>query len=340
MILQIDDKRLDFFNSVTVDLLYDSVASSFGFDFPYDPTKHKELFKSLSYKRAKVIFENETLITGTVINDTKTDQSQKALANVSGYSLPGVLEDCTVPISSYPLQSDGLSCKQIAEKLLAPFGIGLIISSSVASKMDEVLEVSTSDEKQTIKGYLSEICSQKDVIITHTAGGALLFTKPNTGSAPKAHFEPGKTIATRYTLSNNGQQLHSSITVIKQADIDGGNAGESTVSNPLIGQLRPLVKVQDSGTDNDSEQAGRNARSAELKSISLTIEVTGWKVNGVLLKPGDIVTVRNPNIGLFIKNRWFVDAISYKGDEKGKAASIKLVLPSVYDGTTPANIYE
>ncbi|NBR25516.1 MAG: hypothetical protein EBU08_17415, partial [Micrococcales bacterium] len=61
------------------------------------------------------------------------------------------------------------------------------------------------------------------------------------------------------------QGIHSAITLMKQADSDGGNAGEVTVYNPYSPIVfRPTVATQGSGDDNDTTTAAR-AELAKMK---------------------------------------------------------------------------
>ena len=346
MILKINDRirntKVDFFNNVNVELRYDSVASAFSFGFYFDPNDQTlvDLACIGHYHLCTVEHNDELLLSGYLISETFRSSSQREISSFGGYSLPGVLEDCEIPTSLYPLQSDGLTLRQIANKLISPFGLKLVVDSSVASLVDSVYDTSTANESQSIKSYLSELASQKNVILSHTPKGELLFTKAKTKQTPLFFFD-GSVSTVSMSLSFNGQAMHSSITVMKQASIDGGNAGESTVSNPFVPFVfRPKVKIQNSGDDNDSGEAARNMLSQELKNIKLTINLDRWEIDGKLIKPNSIIAVKNPEIYLFQKSNWFIESVRFIGDEKQRTATLTCVLPSVYDGSTPSYIFE
>ena len=341
MTLKINNKVFDYFNGFAVQLRFDAVASAFSFSVYFDPENadHKLLLKPLKYARAVVEHNGEVLITGTILNHTFKSGPQKSLVLLSGYSLPGVLEDCEITPSVYPLQSDGLTLKEIAEKLCKPFNISVAISESVKERMDKTFDVSDAKETQSVKSYLTELAAQKNIILTHTSVGALLFTEAKADQKPFFHFEnniPG----TEYSLSVNGQGMHKDITVLKQAsDVEGANAGEETITNPFVSAFRSKVVVQSSGTDIETQQAAKNIRADELKNIKLSIATDRWEIDGKIVKPNSIISVHNNELFIYNKTNFFVESVSLKGDSKETTATLECVLPAVYNGREPVNIF-
>jgi len=111
---------------------------------PENP-EHKQIFKPYSYSTVEVFHNGELLMTGTFLNNSFLSASKKSLIPISGYSVPGILEDCEIPVSSYPLQSINLNLKQIAEKLIKPFGIKMIVDPLVEDKMNRTFKSSTGE---------------------------------------------------------------------------------------------------------------------------------------------------------------------------------------------------
>lgn len=346
MELYIDDRirnrKVDFFNTFNLNLQYDSVASSFGFSFYFNPDnkEHVEMACIGHNHLVRVEHNGELLLTGFLLSQGFTDAPVKSLCKFGGYSLTGVLEDCQIPTSIYPLQSDGLTLRQIATKLLNPFKIGLKTANGV--NIDSVFKTTTADETQTIKDYLTELATQKNIIITHDSEGNLLFTQALKKQTPILDFFPGQPGSTDMNLTFNGQAMHSHITVVKQASMDGGNAGQYTIRNPYVPFVyRPKVMNQTSGTDNDTQSAAKNALAAELKNLKLVINTDRWTdANGKIIKPNNIITVLNPEIYLFKKTKWFVESVNFVGDNENLTASITCVLPEVYNGEHPEYLFE
>ena len=122
--INIDGKNVDFFTAGSITLKLDSIASTFEFAsrFSAQNKEHQEMFKPLQYKEVQIFNSNNKLIfTGTILNHRFKSNSGRELVIISGYSKTGILEDVTIPVSSYPLESTNRSLKDIAEKLNAAF---------------------------------------------------------------------------------------------------------------------------------------------------------------------------------------------------------------------------
>jgi len=335
--------QIDTFNKFSLLLKYDSVASAFSFSFYFDPEnpEHKLLFQPGHYHQLDVEHNGELLLRGWILGQAFGQTSEKILSSVNGYSLPGVLEDCQIPIDLYPLQADKKNLREIAQRLVSKFPFSVQIDGAVASKMEQIYDITTAKDNDTIKGYLNNLSSQKDIVLTHTPTGNLLFTKAKTRSTPIFHFEPGLESVIEMSLKFDGQKMHSDITVQKQTSIEGGNSGESTITNPFVPFVyRPRVVTQNSGDDNDTVEAAKSVRSSEMKGIVLTIKTSMWELEGKVIKPNQIITVRNPELYLYKKSNWFIESVKLDGDETETTATLTCVLPEVYNGGTPSYVFE
>src|SRR5688572_1535114 len=111
MILKINHRlgvsKVEFFNNFNLNLKFDSVASTFGFQFYFDPTnkEHAELACVSHFHEAIVEHNDEVLCTGYILSNVFNRGPKKQLVQFGGYSKPGVFEDCEIPPDMYPLQS-------------------------------------------------------------------------------------------------------------------------------------------------------------------------------------------------------------------------------------------
>jgi len=343
---RIRNRKVEFFNQYRIGLRYDSMASTFSFNGYFNPKnpEHKELYCIGHYHIAYLEHGGELILTGNLVSSKFADTAKPELASFAGYSLPGFLEDCQIPPSLYPLQSDGLTLREIASKLIAPFKLSMVVDNSVSSLMDEAYEKTTAEPTESIKDYLTSLAAQKNIVISHNAHGQLVFTKAATGKTPILNFN--STVANaipfdKMEFDYDGQAMHSHIHVIRQASKDGGNAGESEIRNPYVPFVyRPKVIIQSSGTDNDTDKVARMALAAELKNLKLMITTDRWEMpDGKIIKPNNTITVVNPEIYLFKKSTWFVEAIEFTGDEKRTVATLTCVLPEVYNNKVPEYLF-
>jgi prophage tail gpP-like protein len=340
--IKISGQKFDNWNNFKLSLAYNSVASTFSFDGLVLTPEQKQLFKPLSYHSCQVYFDKELLLSGTIISTSTSVDNNVNLGGIAGYAKPGVLEDCPMPLSLYPLQSDGMSLKEIAEKILKPFAISMVIDSQVTADMDKKYDKSTADASQTVKDYLCELAKQRNIVITHTNGGALLFTRAKSDKQSIATYTEGKP-STKISLSCNGQGIHSDITVQKQATIETDIAGEETVKNNLIKIFRPTVIAQSSGDNDDTSNSAKMIRASELRNITLSVETDRWKwYDGkklYMIKPNEIIEVESPSNFINKRTRFFVESVELSGNQEGVNAVINCVLPETYSGDEPKNIF-
>jgi prophage tail gpP-like protein len=340
------NRKVDFFNEVQVNLKYDSVASTFSFLYYFNPKNpdHKEMACVSHFHDVTLKYNDETLITGVLLQQRFSHRATKQLASFGGYSRPGVLEDCTIDPNSYPLQSDGLSVASIARRVIAGFNpkIELVIDPAVSSRANEALSTSTALEQQRIKQYLTEIATQKQIIVSHDEFGNLLLTEA-TKKKPILSFDlsQGSIPGVEFDFDFNGQGMHSHITLMKQASIDGGNAGQNTIRNPyVVGSVtRPVVQNQSSGNDNDTGLAARQALSSELRNIRLTVKLDRWTVDGKIIRPNNLIEIIDHELFFYKKTTWFIESVTLNGNETSETATLNCVLPEVYTYETPVSIF-
>ena len=252
-------------------------------------------------------------------------------------------------LSLYPLQSDGKTIAEIASRLVGPFGITLL---SNASEANQVIETSTASASDSIAGYLNTICAQKNLILTHDAQGRLIITK-YVATKPIAFLKSGS-FKEGISLKCNGQAMHSEITVFKQASLDDTNAGQSEIRNPFITAFttqvstrnpfvpnyRPLVKEQTSNDEDDTTSATKTILSNELKNIQFSLSLPSWYINKRIIQPSQIVTVQSEALFITRPVNLFIESVEFTGTPESQTATLSLVLPEVYSGGTPQNIFE
>jgi prophage tail gpP-like protein len=316
MKININNESFKHFQSFTVNLIYNSIAGSF-------QLVGKEDFfpENLTYPLVEILTDdNQKLLTGTILNQPTTITPYPDSITASGYGLAGVLEDCPVPVSSYPLQSDKLSLKQIVEKFIEPFGLNA--DSDILDIWNQQIEKSIANPTESIKSYFQKLASQRGLILTNDPDGKIIFTKIDVANLPTvANLIEGKPGFENAVLNKNGQSMHSEITIIKQASSKNPDAGQSTINNPYISVFRPTTKILNSGTIFNTETAARIELGNELRNISLIFETTK------LILPGSLVNVQTEKVNSI---DFFVEETEIKGTVSKIRYTNKCVLPDVY----------
>lgn len=344
MILKINDRyfnrKVDFFTDFKMNMKYDAMSSNFtlGYDFDPDNAEHKE-FSCVGHHHICTLEDNnELLMTCYILSQGFADTPEPELAVINGYSLAGILEDCEIPPGK-TLESNLLTLNEIAQKFIEPFGLQMVVDSSASQAMNEPFEVNDAKETESIKSFLSKLASQKNIIISHDQFGRIIFVKPTKNKKPIFDFVRGIPGVT-YKLTYNGKGMHSVITAIQDAN-DDDIASNASVNNPYCPIVfRPHVIIQNSGTSNDTEAAVQNALQQELKNLTLTIGLDRWTLNDKIVRPGELITCFNPKVYLYNKSTWMIEEIDFTGDSQKQTATLKCVLPEVFTGGTPVNIFK
>jgi len=341
--LKINGQKFEHFNNFKVTLAYNSIGSVFSFDGLVLNENQKKLFKPLSYHDVQVYMGSDLILTGIALSTSTSVSNNISLGSISGYSKTGALEDCNIPVRLYPLQFDGMTLKEITEKLIDLFDLELVIDSTVTDKCNEKYTEITAKPTQTIKEFICEMAKQKNVIVSHDKFGRLLFTSLKLGTPSIATYIEDKP-ATKISVSVNGQGLHSEIYVQAQAGMNEFVPGEGTVLNAMVLKFRPLSKIQTTGDVKNIDNTAKMVRSSELRNISVTIDTDRWTwydgKKTTIIVPNKIIEVQSP--GNFIKkrSRLFVEQVEYSGNSEQQIATLKCVMPETYTGATPKNIFE
>lgn len=338
------NRKIEFFNDFQINLVYNSIASTFSFQFYFDPFNeaHKELACVSHFHEAELWHNGELILTGFILSQAFEVAEVKKMASFSGYSKTGVLEDCEIPPSLYPLQSNNSSLKDISLKLLRPFKLKLEIDSGVADRVNKSFKNSTASDSQKIKDYLHQMAKQKNIVLTHNAKGELLMTEAKTKGKPVLDFDlsKGSIPGTNFKFTYNGQGMHSHIHMQGQASSTGGNAIDGSIKNPYVLIVyRPTTKSQTSGDDNDTDLALRRELSNELKNLTLTITTDRWEIDGKIIKPNNTITILAPELYIYVKTTFFIESINFTGNQESTTAVLNCVLPEVYTNEIPKSIY-
>tara|TARA_R110000803_G_scaffold49003_2_gene101905 strand:- start:324 stop:1355 length:1032 start_codon:yes stop_codon:yes gene_type:complete len=341
MILNVGNRKLNFWSKYTVSLRFDSIASVFSFSYYYDDESrtNTDISAVLDYKKCSLIEGNKTILTGVILNHGFGSEVKKELSSISGYSLPGILNDVVMPPSSYPLQFDKLTLKEITNKLCKPFGINFIIMPSVASLMNAPIAETEIEPTEKVGEYLAKMASDRNIVLTHSPEGYLVFTKAETEGVSVFDFG-GDSVATSKALSVNGQGMYSEVTALAESDDIPANASEETIKNPYVEEFRPTVVVQTSGSSVSTKETARTALGQQLKNIKLTVHVARLTdKNGDLWKPNTIITVVDDDLKIFKKSRFFIEEVTFSVDTKSETAILTCVVPEVYNNEEIISIF-
>lgn len=347
------------------DLKFNSFASSFSFDFYFDPTnqQHAEIFCVSHFHEIEIFYNHTLFLSGWLVNNKFTNPGKAELVTISGYSKPGILNKCDIPFSMYPLETDGLSLRQIINKFVPIYNIGIQIDDKV-KRLDKQFVVEDKDEgeddetnlgksasesSQNVASYISTLAQQRNIAISHTADGRVWITTPATKGTPILNFDftsndqnndAKKIPGLKTTLEYNGEGLHTDITVIQQADIDeGSNATQSNpLQNPVIHPIKqnvlymPKVVTMNSGSQFTANQLAKYELGKEIReNVLLSIDMGVIDIDEELIRPNNTITILDPSVFLYTKSTWYIQSMSIKITPQSETCTLNCVLPFGYD---------
>jgi len=339
MKIKIENKFFNHFSNLTLKFNLDTFASVFSFDARFDPfnVEHQKIFKPLTYPKIEIFSDNmDLLLTGNIVNNDFASSKTPQLVSFSGYTKSGILEDVTIPDSVYPLEKNNQSLSEISAQLLKPFEIGQLIERNVSNKMNLVYEKAVAQPTQSVASFLTQLASQRNIVIGHTKKGDVYYFKAFIGSNPVRSYDSSNLLSSKMAI--NGRAFHSDITVRRQPSDE--NVGVSTVDgvkNPNVEQIRSVCKILSSGDDTSTIQAAQNVLAAELRGIQLALELP--KIDYELLC-GQIIEFINPELFIYKKQKFVINEIIYKEDSGADTMTINCLTPEAFTGGIPTNIFE
>lgn len=357
--LELPLQAINFFSQIKLNLKYDALASTFQFDYLFDANNaaHLEVAGITHYHEAHVYWQASTggpkrrILTGLVVSQNFIDAPVPELLSIGGYSKPGLLDDCDIPVD-IPLESNGLKLSDIIKRICDAFLLKLIILAPRAGERivqkppqekneDERAEgevkKSTSKTSENAASYIKKLCLQKNVVLTHNEMGNVVVKTANTEGDPVLVLDSDSKPMQGYQRMNlnfDGQNMFRFYSVVRQADDEGGNESSITIRNPLspvAGVPRYKVETQSSGSDVTVSEAVRNALSKSLKVFVLTVNIVTETASTKLILPDNTIHIKNKKLNLFKMTKWFIESVEVTQTPESTTQVLTCVLPWVYN---------
>jgi prophage tail gpP-like protein len=331
--LLIDGKRFRFWTSIKITRSIDNM-DTLDIVAPFEPTLtgFRETFRPFSFKTVEITVGGEPLFKGTMISVLPAVGDSKTI-QVSSYSTPGVLNDCTAPASAYPLEYNAQNLKAITEAVIKPFGIKVIFTEDPGSTLERV----ALDPGQKILDFLSNLAKQKNLIISSTERGELLFQKSISSGTPVAKLRQGESPVLSIMPMFNPQEYYSHITGIEPVVV-GLKGGVYTVKNgKLTTLLRPFTfqaPDTESGTLKEAVEAKAGRMFGNMVSYKLTVNT--WRdPAGNLWKPNTLVNLQSINAMIYEPYNLVIRSVDFSRDDKSQTATLDLVIQGSFSGEIP-----
>lgn len=332
--LTIGGRRFRFWESVQITRAIDAVdAVNFSAPFEPDAPHFREVFRPFSYQRAEITVGGERLFTGTMVGVNPSVTADRRTVSVSCYSRPGVLMDCTAPASAYPLEFDYMGLKLIAEELAAPFGISVVFEAAPGAEFERT----ALEPGQRVYDYLAQLARERNLVLSSTPDGRLLFRRSGKPGRPVAQLREGTSPVAAVAPMFNPQEYYSHLTGLEPITI-GLEGAQHTVSNPhLRGVLRPTTfSLPDTLGVETVEATEAKAGRMFANAAQFRVELATWRTPaGRLWAPNDTVKLEAPGAMVYRPYEFVIRAVDFYREGRSESATLTLVLPGAFDGSIP-----
>jgi prophage tail gpP-like protein len=332
--LSIDGKRYRFWEGVTINRSMDSMDTvSFGAPFDPDAPGFRETFRPFSFKPVNITVGGDPLFTGTMININPVLENDRKSISVSGYSLPGVLNDCMAPASAFPLEFDGQGLREISTTLSSLFGIDVDFTTDQGAIFDRV----GLEPTKKVLGFLADLAKQRNLVISSTPLGKLLFQQSVSVGSPVAVLRQGESPVLFVSPAFNPQDYYSHIVGLESVFM-GLAGGQFTVKNPrLEGVIRPFTFTLPDTIEADIQRA-TEAKAGRMfgNAVSYTLRVDTWRDPlGKLWTPNTTLKLIAPGAMIYNEYEFIIRSISFQRERSTNTATLNLVIPGSFSGKIP-----
>lgn len=307
----------------TMDTASDTWAARVAWTPGFDP-KFDDLILPYAYPNAKVYIGNELIMSGSLYSVAPEQSNSGLTLTLEGFSFVADVIDSTMPA---PYEQEDINLEDRANQLLKHIGIKAIFESDPGGIFDRV----TGEVTDTIFSHLSELATQRGLLMSSTPEGNLLFAKAATGT-PVGTIASGDPLPIGWGAKFDGRKLFNQITAIGESP--GGVSKKSTVTDKNVPKSRFFTFKADNTKDGDIENAANWKRSKQFAdALTIPYPVSSWYApNGELWRENTLVTIWAPEIFVPDGFTFLIRQVEYVLANSGISATLSVVPPEAYTG--------
>jgi len=336
--VRVDAKTFQHWTNAQIQRSIDKFSSA-QFTAPFEPTSRefRDTFRPFRFVALNLFIGGALHFTGTMVNVTAKGVEGGATVNVSGYGFPGVLNDCTAPISAFPIELNGLNLQQIAIEVCQYYDVEVVFDADPGAPFRRV----KLKPEQTILSFLSELAKQRNLIITDNPTGEAVFTQATAPGKPVAVLKQGSQPLLGVTQgAQNPQQYFSDVTAIKTTKLGSRGAGY-TVTNPKgRGFFRSSNFICKNGRKSDARVAATSRFGRMLaNAVAYTVDVATWRdPQGELWTPNTTIKIEYPDAMIYNEYEFLIRDVTLEQTAHSEVARLGLILPGSFTGVAPESL--
>jgi len=338
----INGDRFRYWDTVRITQSIDTISTiEFGAPFNHETPGFKDTFRQFSYQSIVATVGGIPMFTGTMLTPVPVLENKRKIINISGYSLPGALNDCTPPASMFSngqskLEFDGQGLQEIVKTLIAPFGIAVDFIGDQGATFERV----ATEPGKKVLSFIIELAKQRNLIVASKQDGKLVIWNSVTTGKPVANLEQGSSPVLSVTPFFNPQDYYSHITGIEPVVV-GGEGSQFTVKNArLPGVVRPLT-FNAPDTIDSTVKSAVEAKAGRMfgNMVSYSVRVDTWRdPAGKLWEPNTTINLLAPDAMIYNNYEFVIRSVEFETDSKAQTAVLNMVLPGSFNGVIPNNL--
>lgn len=338
---QIDDAVTLFANrqvfegweEVSITRQLNSIASSFSLGFTDKWRVDQESWRLRPGDAAHIHIGKTSVVNGFIDKLDLGLSAQQRTLNAAGRSKTGDLVDCSI---TGQISFKDLKIDEIVTKLIAPFGLKLLMQADAGPKFDKIVF----RQGETVFEAIDRLARERSLIMMPSFEGNLILTKKGTLRC-STELRQGINIISGSASFDNTDRF-SEYTVKGQGS--GGKGTPTDATQPIakatdagIARFRPLVVVAENAIDNAAaiERAKYEANIKAAKASRVTITTQGWfERDGSIWDVNKIVSVDAGFLG--VRQDMLIEKVTYNKSNGGTICELELIRSDAFefDSTT------
>lgn len=266
IVIKINDEKLEYFVDVTFSTSINTIASSFVFKTFYEIDNYE-------FAKIEVLRNNEIIFTGKVFGKKESNKTTPQPYIYQCYSLTGILEDCTLPDTAFPIQTKNKSLKEIVESVCGNFDITVKIDSSAESEVNKTYTLQDQSPDKKVAGIINNLCSQHNLILSHNARGELIITKTITGNLANPPLKINSSKGYNY------RSFYYKYLILGQQSILSNTNKQATAILSNIDKDRHVAKIQTDGDADITQKQADAMKHDSYKANAFSIEYHNFFAN-------------------------------------------------------------
>jgi len=335
--LLINGQQWRHWTEVTLNTHIDEYSQiAFSAPFAYDDEVFRDTFRPREYQLLHLDIGATRVFTGTLIDIVPEISKEQAIIRCSGYSLPGVWADCTMPGERVPHEWRNVDLRHIANEIAAAFDLTVRFLAEPGAKFKQA----KLDAGGQIQPFLVDLAQQRGLVISNSRDGAVVFQKSVSPGNPIAKLKEDRPVV-QVVQTSQPQQYYSEITAFPSAK-HGRGGSKFRIKNPYLATaIRPFAfEIED--TDPADAPAAAKAKLGRMFGNTVSYAIQGLPTirdpQSDLWEENKTIKLTAPGAMVYTETEMLIRGVTIARNKESATASLNVVLPGAFSGEPPPGV--